>query len=135
MIGLLVVGLCILSFGMIRTFVVYVGIIATIATMILMMVSGGGLSYLFWNEQVHAFQTGEFWASMFTERSGFDVWQAFMVPIIFVVDLLRISIKFVFFCPNIFSIGIFGYWCYLMYIMWSRIILPIALSPNRRATT
>lgn len=134
MVTLIIVGLCFLLYGWIRTFVLYAAIVATIITMGLMMIVGGGFSYLFWNEQVHAFQIGEFWCDTFTSRPGFDLWQAFFVPIIFVFDMLRVTLRFLWQCPNIIAFGVFGYWCYLMYILWGHIVLPIIL-PKRKSTS
>jgi hypothetical protein len=102
-----------------------------VASLICTMVAGAGLSYLFWSETVRAFQIGEFWSSMFVERDGFALWEAGAIPVIFFFDLIRVCVRFVWQCPNIFSIGIFACWLYMMNILWGivlRVVCPKLVS-------
>jgi hypothetical protein len=70
------------------------------------MAVGPGFSYLFWNESVRPFHGCDYWVNTFTSRGGFDLWQAFFVPIVFFFDLLRKCFQFCWQVPNIFSIGV-----------------------------
>lgn len=131
MITLLVIGLFLYYFGLLKTLALYVGVALTCMSIVLEMVCGFGFSYLFWSESMRTFEIGEFWTTMFTSRDGFELWEASVVPVIFMFDMVRVAIRIVLTRPTIFTIGFFGYWLYCMNMLWG-MILPIFLPGNRK---
>lgn len=112
--------------GFVRTAILLFGCLLSIVSLVLEMVCGGGLSYLFWPEWMRTFEIGEFWASTFTERTNFQLWEAGAIPAIFLVDLLRVALRLVATRCSIFTVGFFVFWLYCMCLMWS-IIFALAL--------
>lgn len=119
MMTLIVTGLCLYLYGWIRTLAVYVASVATIVTAILASVVGVGGAMLFgWEEEVRLFQTGEFLVTQFVQRDGFQLWEAYAVPVIAIADLFRVMVKFVVQVPNPISIVVMGGWLYIVYHIW-----------------
>lgn len=133
MITLILIGLFLYCFGFLKTLALYIGVALTIMSIVLEMVCGFGFSYLFWSESMRTFEIGEFWSSMFTDRAGFELWEASAVPVIFMFDMVRVAIRIVLTRPTIFTIGFFGYWLYCMNMLWG-MILPILLPGNTKST-
>jgi hypothetical protein len=122
MITLIVVGLCLWGWGLYKTLTVYIAIIATAVSLALVEVLGACLSYLFWSETVRAYKIGSFMMSDFLERPGFQFWEAPVAPIIFFFDMVCKGFTFCWQCPNIFSIGLFAWWWYMVYQIWGVIV-------------
>lgn len=132
MLTLIIIGLFLYCFGFLKTLALYIGVALTCMTVVLEMVCGFGFSYLFWSESMRTFEIGEFWTNTFTSRDSFELWEASVVPVIFMFDMFRVAIRIVLIRPTIFTIGFFGYWLYCMSMLWG-IILPLLLARNRKA--
>lgn len=123
MLSLIIVGVCLFCFGWIKTLAVYVASIATIVTAVLAAVVGVGLPMLFgWGEEVRQFNAGDMWVTMFVSREGFMLWEALLVPLIAVLDLFRLMVTFVWKVPNPISIVVFGYWLWMMNLVWGIVL-------------
>jgi hypothetical protein len=122
MITLILTGLLLYLYGFGRTLALYIGVTLTIITAVLQMVCGGGFSFLFWPEWMRTFEIGAFWASRFVERAGFELWEAPVVPLIFLLDVFRVNFVLVTTRPTVFTIGFFAFWLYCMYLMWGAIL-------------
>lgn len=125
MITLIVVGICLWAFGWLRALTIYVALIASGVSLVLIEVCALSFSYLFWNETVRQFSGSEYWVSMFISRPGFHPVEAPLIPVIFFFDLVKKGFEFCWQVPNIFSIGLFGYWWYMMYQIWFGVAGPL----------
>ena len=136
MVTLFIIGLCLYLHGFYRTLFFYFAIVMTVITLILAMVSGGGLSFIFFQDQTHAFQIfGELWTEDFVHRPGFTLGQGLLIPLIFFADLLRITVTFIWQAPNIFSIGAFVLWLWIMFNLWTPVWFLIGDNIKDAATT
>lgn len=134
MVYLIVIGICLYLYGAIRTLTIYFAIVVTAITLILAEAVGLGFSYLFWPESVRAFNGGDYWVSQFVNRESFHIAEAPAVPIIFFFDLVRKGFQFCWQVPNVFSIGVFAYWWFMMYQLWITVVVPMIIPKTNAAS-
>jgi len=127
---LIIVGLCLWGWGWVRTLVIYIAVIASAVTLVFAEFVGAALSYIFFTESVRAFHGSGYMISWFVERPGFEFWQAPIAPVLFFFDLIVKGFEFCWQCPNIFSIGLFGFWWYMMFQVWGVVVFKTLFPSN-----